>query len=130
MMVLLGLACLSAGVILKIYDSRKEAFPGHATARVVDLVRRDENGRFRSRYYPVLEYYAEGLLYKVIYPEGSYPAKWNVGEELKLLYEPADPETFQVVETGVRGRLPQYLQLGGTLLLMTGIVLFLCFASR
>lgn len=129
-MIVLGLAMLAAGVILKAVDREKEIYKGHARAKVVEHRRRDEDGRYRSRLYPVLEYYAEGMLYKVVYPHGSYPARWNIGKELNILYEPTDPEEYCIVEATFRYWLPQILQAGGILFLLIGVVSFIRFASR
>ena len=129
-LIVLGLVMLVAGVILKAVDREKEIYEGHATARVGELVRRDGDGRYRSRYYPVLEYYAEGMLYKVVYPSGAYPARWEVGKELNILYEPADPEKYCIVENSVRLVLPQILQTAGIAFLLLGVVSFIRFASR
>ena len=129
-MLVLGLGLLIAGIILKIVDEGKEVYDGHAKAKVVDLVVREENGRYRTRYYPVLEYYAQGMLFKVVYPEGSYPSRWDVGKELDILYEPSDPQEYVIVDKTVRLYLPQILQAAGIALLVIGVISFIRFASR
>ena len=129
-MILTGILLICAGLVLKALDQSREVYEGHARAKVVSLQRREEDGRYRSRFYPVLEYYAEGMLYKVVYPEGSFPSRWEIGKEVNILYEPSNPEVYQIQEQTMRSRLPQILWISGICLLLLGAVCFIRFASR
>ena len=116
---------------MKIYDKQKEIYSANTRALVVDLLRKDEDGRYRSRFYPVLEFYAGGILHKVVYPEGSYPSRMKVGQEIAIVFDPEDPENRYVIsENTLRSLLPQILQIAGAALILLGIALFIRFATR
>lgn len=156
-LIVIGLGLIAAGMILAVYDQSRELYRGHARARVVELARVEEDGRFRSRYYPVVEYYANGMLCKVtlahmggsdsyLHPFGNIltsglpgkksgmlsrrPGPWEIGYEVNILYDPANPEHIQVLPSNLRTNLPALLGGAGVILILTGVFSFLRFANR
>ena len=133
-LLLLGLACIAAGVILTLVLAERSALKGHTVARVVDLQLREDphagNKQFRHCFYPVLEYYADGKLYKQVYPKGSYPSVWKVNQAVKLDYDPEDPNIYALSDQSMRKRLPAVLSAAGILMVVTASMFFLRFATR
>ena len=129
-LLIIGLIMLAAGRILAQYDQGKELLKGKVTAKVVSLEERETEGPFRSRYYPVFEYYAKGSLHKVTYPYGSYPCHFSPGQEVRLAYDPEDPTVYRILEQSPRRALPQILTVGGMALLILAVFIFLRFAAR
>ena len=154
---MIGLGLIAAGMILAVYDRSRELYHGHARARVVELARVEEEGRYRNRYYPVVEYYANGMLCKVMvsdqdasdafrHPYRHYlqpglpsrrsfgrqgrPEAWEIGYEVNILYDPANPERIQVLPSNLRTNLPALMGGAGVVLVLTGVFSFLRFASR
>lgn len=103
---------------------------GRTNGKVVDLILIEGEGPYRNRYYPVVEYYAEGKLYKKQMNQGSYPSRWEIGQKIKVIYDPADPSRMRQDERGMIQYLPSLLYGGGAVLLIIGILLFTRFALR
>ena len=130
----LGLMMTAAGLILRYYYRRKEQLSGHTRGRVIDLILREVPGTgsasFSNRYYPVLEFYANGKLYKENYPYGAYPSNYQVGDEVKIDYDPEDPHEYEIRKEDIYSLLPTILYGGGILLTVAGALLFIVFATR
>ena len=130
LLVIAGIGMILAGMFLSETHSRGKTAFRRVKARVVDLLRREEEGRFRSRYYPVIEYYAGGRLVKTVFEEGSYPSRWQVGDEIFIEYSARHPEKCRRAQEGFRFILPGILWGGGVFLVMLGITAFIRFAVR
>lgn len=133
LMILGGLGSLICGLVLDEYRKRKEFYKGHTKAKVISLeVQEDPDATqgFRHSYYPVLEYYAEGKLYTQVHDEGSYPSRYKVGDEFFLAYDPEAPEYYMITEISFQRLLPRLLYMLGVLLLVSGTIIFICFAFR
>ena len=130
-LVVLGLISLGAGVLAAVYEREHKVFKGKATGRIVDLIQKEGDGPYRNRYHPVVEYYAEGKLYKKTLDEGAYPSKWEIGQKIPLLYDPSDPERVGEDERSLIVRyIPAFAYTAGIILLLTGIYVFIRFALR
>ena len=130
-LVILGIISLWAGVIISFYEKERRALKGKTTGRIVDLVMKEGEGPYRNKYYPVVEYYAEGKLYKVISLTGAYPSRWEIGQKIPLLYDPADPEMIREDSRPVLIRHLSALFYGaGIIMLLAGIYTFIRFAVR
>ena len=130
---LLGAACIIAGAIMRARRRAEREYEGETKAKVVDLLLREDplpSGGFRNKYYPVFQFYAGGKLCEKIYPFGAYPAAWTIGQSVDLEYDPADPSNFRIREPDLRQVLPTVLYMGGYVLVVIGIILFLFYALR
>ena len=76
----------------------------------------------------MFEFYANGKLYKVTSPKGWMPSRYQIGDKVKLNYDPKDPSVYRLAEKGGRQYLPQFLEAAGVLMLTVGVVLFINFA--
>ncbi len=134
-MVLLGIAGIGAGQFLLMRIRRKEELTGHTVAKVVKHVLRKSKGKaaamgYENRYYPVLEYYADGKLIKVIHKRTVIPGQMQVGTKVPIDYDPDHPEKYAVVSTDKEKVLSYGLYTGGAVMLVMGILAFLRFAVR
>ena len=132
---ILGGLAAGAGALLLAYTREKEVLKGHVQARVVELKLKEDrgvqqDGAFQNKYYPVFEFYTHGRLYKLTYPEGSYPSAFTVGQKVWLDYDPADPETFRIREEVKLQQWGRVLQAAGLALAVLGIFFFLRYAGR
>lgn len=125
-----GLICLAAAAAVRYYERGRMLLKGRTNGKVVDLILIEGEGPYRNRYYPVVEYYAEGKLYKKQMNQGSYPSRWEIGQKIKVIYDPADPSRMRQDERGMIQYLPSLLYGGGAVLLIIGIFLFTRFALR
>lgn len=134
-LIVLGLACVAAALAYNAYRKDRELLSAHVTAKVVDIVSMEDNHpgdnyRFSHRFHPVFEYYANGKLYKEIYPQGSMPGRWHTGEEVKLRYNPRDPSDYEIDSGERKENLPLMLEAAGIFFIVLGALLFISFASR
>lgn len=132
---ILGLLFLAVGIGCHLYENFKEPIKRRCTARVVALLLEEpkpgEQYRFyKNCYYPVLEYYAEGKLYKIRYPQGSYPSRFKLNQEVKIAYEKGQPEAFVMEKTSSLRLLAQWLYGVGVACLLAACIIFLIFAMR
>lgn len=134
-LVILGLLFLAAAAFCRFYFNYKETRRGRVTARVVDLLlqepERPEQARlYKNCYYPVLEFYANGKLYKIVHPEGSYPSAYRMHQELRLNYNKDDPEDYVIAKNTFRDVLPEIFSVLGVICIFAGCILFALFAAR
>lgn len=133
-LIVIGLAGIAAGLILREYYRQKKELKGHVTARVVDLVLQERpegmGRRFTNQYHPVLEYYAGGKLYKQIYPYGTWPSAWEINQQVSIDYNTDNPEEYEVSRSSARTKIAQLLYYAGIGVLTAGVLLFLSFARR
>ncbi len=134
-LIVLGLLFLLAGFLVKFWRNQKEELKAETTANVVELLLENPGthrrpGSFQNCYYPVLEYYVGGKLYRVRYPHGSYPSMYHVGQKLTLRYDPDHPLTYRIEERNPWKFFSFLLTGGGIVCLLTGFVIFLIFAHR
>ena len=129
---MMGFVCLLGGLIAGVYERKKNPMHAYADAKVVDLLLRkaDTQGPYMNHYYPVLEYYADGNLYKQVWPEGSYPSAWHVGQTVRICYRPDDPDDYTICRDVKKGRLPVYLSTAGMIFLGAAALVFIRFAVR
>lgn len=90
----MGLLFIVIGIlVMAVWNKRRQKAVMNATAHVADVERR-RNGKGNTYYYPVFEYYAGGLMRRVTSSFGSNPGRYQIGEEVELLYNPDKPEQF------------------------------------
>lgn len=133
-LVVVGLVFLAAGTAIRLYLNYKDPGKERVTARVVDLVLQEPKnekqvGRYKNCYYPVLEFYAEGKLYKIVHPEGSYPSAYRIHQELLLSYRKDDPEDYRIIKNTFQDILPELLSVLGVVCILAGCVVFALFAA-
>ena len=85
---------------------------------------------YQNCFYPVLEFYTGGKLYKIRYPEGSLPSRFTVGQKVRIDFDPENPADFVIADAGMHQYLPEIIAGAGILLFLLGILIFLRFAVR
>lgn len=134
-LLLLGFLCGAAGAALGWYRRSREMYRGHAEARVVELAIERKTGEaslseFRNRQVAVFEFYAGGKLIKVRDKSDVYPCPYYMNQRVRICYDPADPQQFQIEERSVLQLAEKLLQLACAGLILAGAVAFLMYASR
>jgi hypothetical protein len=66
------------------------------TGTVVQLEESDDSEGGCCVYSPVIEFEANGQTYSFEGDNASYPPAYEVGEEVSILYDPANPDTAQI----------------------------------
>ncbi len=129
-----GMLLTAAGFILSQVYKRRETLKGHAAARVVELLLEKnplaKTDDYQNCFYPVLEFYTGGKLYKIRYPEGSLPSRFTVGQKVRIDFDPENPADFVIADAGMHQYLPEIIAGAGILLFLLGILIFLRFAVR
>lgn len=76
------------------------------TGRVVRLEESSDSDGGCCVYSPVIEFKANGQTYSFESSNASYPPAYDVGEEVKVIYHPNDPNTAQINKWTERWLLP------------------------
>ncbi len=129
---LIGIAAAVAGAVWKRRQTSREIYKGHTTGRVVELhLLPDRSGRsgYHDCYYPVVEYYAQGLLFRSELSEGSWPSRYAVNDEVAVCFDPADPDLWEIEEKKKTSYLPDLLSAAGYLLILVSVICMLAYTS-
>lgn len=81
-------------------------------------------------YYPVVTYYANGMLYRERCRKGANPPEYGVGQKVTVYYEERHPENFELNAEGVHTHLARTLYYCGFVCCCIGGIFFLLFATR
>lgn len=100
LVLLVGVIFLAVGIFILVKNNRlaKECTE-KAVAKVVDMeteINTDTDSASPYYYYPVVEYEAGGKKVTVRMDSGSSTPEYNLGEEVKILYNPNNVEEFIV----------------------------------
>jgi Protein of unknown function (DUF3592) len=129
---MIGLAVLIYGAVSAVKQSRELARQVGATGTVVDLVKRVFNPGSSGVYCPVVEFTtAAGHPVRFESQFGTMPATHQVGQTVKVRYEPSDPQKAEVDSATSRWFVPGctigmglgFMVLGGSLFLIGILVL-------
>lgn len=124
--IFIGVVLVLGTAVFRYYFQGKEKYQGRADGQVVDLVmdKPDEEGEragIHHYYYPVIAYYANGLLFKERYEKGSNPSEFRMNQHLKICFN---------LEKDPRSYLLTAVYLLGFLFCIAGGITFLLFATR
>ena len=76
------------------------------TGTVVSLEESDSSDGGCCVYSPVIEFISNGQTFSFEGENASYPPAYEVGEEVQVLYDPADPNTAQINKWSERWLFP------------------------
>ncbi len=130
--VILGILLLVISYGLKFYLKQNEEFHGHTRAKVTDLVLRpnpDQNSAYRDCYFPIIEYYAGGKLYRQEYEIGSWPSTFQINDEISIDYDIADPNVWHISPKHIMSHVPYILNMVGRFLIIVSIGFMLLFTT-
>ncbi len=132
---ILGGVFAAASLYVRYKIQKQERYQGHTEARVVDLVTENREGafslsQFGNRQAAVLEYYAEGKLYKVTDETDAYPCPFHLGQRLSICYNTENPKEYVIVRRDFWRCLRMVFAAGGILLVLAGCAVFLIYAQR
>lgn len=126
----MGFIFLAAGVgmgvicLVTLARTRRFLAQAHETpAQVVGNHSRHHNRK--HTYYPVLRYQTqEGTSHEVVSPVGSNPPRYREGEQVTILYNPANPQQVRINNFLNLWLMPLLFGvLGGAFLLVGGLAL-------
>lgn len=133
-LIIFGIILFAGGIGCQFYLNYKETLKGRATARVVELLLQEPEKKgiwpYKNCYYPVFEYYAEGKLHKVTYPEGAYPSSFKINQEIKLKYNKSDPLDYQIMEKNTLRMVADTIYVSGVICIAAGCIIFVIFSLR
>lgn len=134
-LIILGMLLLAGGLGCRFYLGQRDSMKGRTVAKVVELLLQEPAQRerpmyYKNCYYPVFEYYAEGKLYKVTYPHGSYPSAFRINQEVKLCYNKENPQEYEIQGTNTLKIVSDALYGAGVVCILTGCIIFVIFALR
>ena len=131
-MLIVGSGLLILGTVLKRLSERRDHGLGKAKGIVVSLVLKDSGSDtfYKNSYYPVIEYFVKGKLYRSVYPVGAYPSEYKEGDHIYIAYDLKDPEKIRAASPRLKDQVPFILYLAGTGLLALSALVFIRFALR
>ncbi|MCD8105247.1 MAG: DUF3592 domain-containing protein [Lachnospiraceae bacterium] len=133
-LVILGLIADVAGLIVKIYSAYIRPYEGYSEAEVVDIIsmERDRNAesRYRNRQVAVFQFFADGKLVKIVDREDAYPCPYELGQRVRLCYDPENPEKYVVLHGEKMRYRAIALNAVGAILILAGVLMFLAYAMR
>lgn len=125
----------AASAVSRAYEEEKQRYKGKATGTVEEIVAGspDKAGAaagIHDYYYPVIAYYANGLLYKERYRKGGNPCPYTLNQKFAIRYDEKDPSNFRIVKQSNLNKLSELLHYAGMICCIGGGVIFLMFAMR
>ncbi|MGN0354812.1 MAG: DUF3592 domain-containing protein [Muricoprocola sp.] len=131
----LGALMVLLGRMWRLKLKHEEVYHGEAVGTVTEIVpgEPDEEGiraGIHDYYYPVVTYYAKGLLHKVRSEQGSNPCKYQVNQKVEIRYDEDKTYHFVITESTRAHKMSDLLYYGGLFVCCIGGFLFLLFATR
>lgn len=126
-----GIIFIIVGVILfRVKKKNEKCCTADTTGVVVDLIKKrhtmpDEYGAYRSAWYPVIEYEANGIKVRKTASTGSNPSRYQVGEYVDLKYDPQNVEHYVLKEDHTLFVLQIIFSIIGVVLLIITFLLVL-----
>lgn len=135
LLIILGLILMAVGVGCRLWQSYQDPNRARVTAKVVDLILKEPEKGDASRsnknfYYPVFEYFAEGRLYKITHPEGSYPSAYRLNQEVALFYDTKDPSHYEIAVIRMPELVAEICSLLGIISVLAGCIIFAFFSLQ
>ena len=90
---------------------------------------RKHRSEFHDLHYAVIEFFAGGRLYSVKSPESRFPRVYYIGQKLQILYQPDDPEDYEILQRGIWYQGSRICNAASLLLIVAGLLCFF-FAAR
>ena len=131
----IGVFFIVAGAIYRAYQDNKERYKGKAIGTVVDIMAGtpDEEGMsagVHDYFYPIIAYYANGLLFKERYRKGSNPCSFHLNQKLPIQYNLKRPDHFIIKAKGEVNHIATILYFAGLLFCASGGISFILYAMR
>ena len=131
----LGGALVLAGYLWQAALESRQRYRGKTTGVVAEIVagEPDAFGRqagIHDYYFPVITYYAEGILYREKYEKGSNPSRYSVNEKVEIRYNERHPQEFEVYTGDRNMELAKMMYYAGLFCCCVGGIFFLIFATR
>ena len=116
------------GVLLLLIRSKRKANCTSVTkGTVTDIVKRtgiyDKEYGYSTLWHPVFEYTVDGVKYVKESNYGTTKAKFGIGQELEILYNPDNNNEYYVKEENGPKTLGVIFTIVGSILLVAGIIL-------
>lgn len=133
--ILLGALMILLGKLWGFRIDLTEEYRGRAAGVVAEIVAGTPDAAgiragIHDYYYPVIAYYANGLLYRETCSQGSNPCEFSLNEKVTVCYDIQDPRRFKIQQNEKYRVLSQALYYGGFFFCCLGGIFFLLFATR
>lgn len=134
-LIVFGAICMAVGGLFTHYRKNKEDFRGRAEATVVEIVADEPDSRGKEKgihdyFYPVMAYYADGILIRQRFREGGNPCKFRINQRVNVRYKLSNPENFVLDEKNSAKQAGKILYYAGLALVVAGGAVFMMFANR
>ena len=133
--IVLGGLLVLAGYLWQIGIESRHRYKGKTDGVVAEIVagEPDSFGRqagIHDYYFPVITYYADGILYREQYDKGSNPSQYSVNEKVEIRYNERKPQEFEVYTGEKNMELAKVMYYAGLCCCCIGGIFFLIFATR
>ena len=133
--IILGGILVLAGYLWQIAMESRYHCKGKATGVVAEIVagEPDSFGRqagIHDYFFPVITYYAEGILYREQYTKGSNPCQYSINEKVNIRYNEKNPAEYEIDTGDKRMELAKMMYYAGFCCCCLGGIFFLIFATR
>lgn len=131
----LGGILVLAGYLWLFAIEERQKYKGKTTGVVAEIVA-DEPDAFGRQagvhdyFYPVITYYAEGILHRERYGKGSNPCQYSINERVKIRYNERKPAEFELYTEDKAAELAKMMYYAGFACCCIGGIFFLIFATR
>ena len=131
----LGGLLVLAGYFWLLSIEGRQKYKGKTTGVVAEIVagEPDTFGRqagIHDYFYPVITFYADGILHREQYAKGSNPSQYSLNEKVKIRYNERKPAEFELYTEDKRTELAKIMYYAGFLCCCIGGIFFLIFATR
>ena len=131
----LGALLVLAGYLWQVGIESRHRYKGRTTGVVAEIVagEPDTFGRqagIHDYYFPVLTYYADGILYREQYEKGSNPSRYGVNDKVEIRYNERHPQEFELYTKEKNTELAKMMYYAGLVCCCIGGIFFLIFATR
>ncbi|MEI3139334.1 MAG: DUF3592 domain-containing protein [Lachnospiraceae bacterium] len=130
----LGGLLVLAGYFWLLCSEGRQKYKGKTTGVVAGVRGEpDSFGRqagIHDYFYAVITFYADGILERERYAEGSNPCLYMVNEEVQIPYNERKPEEFELYKSDKRAELTSRIYSAGFLCCCIGGIFFIIFANE
>lgn len=128
-LIIVGMVIIAAGFFIA-SNKKKEVerctaqTTGIVTSNKVEKIKKKSRKRTTTSkiYRPVFTYEVDGISYEGIGENGQNPPKYQVGDEIKVHYDPDDPKTYYVTDTSRTTRISMSI-CGGVFTIVGAVML-------
>ncbi|NBH71634.1 DUF3592 domain-containing protein [Clostridiaceae bacterium] len=120
----IGAVFVIAGCVFWRIEAVKQAYTGQGEAIVTSIEKRHNSSAHSNYYYPQLKIEVEGKQYFLTSAIGTRDQKYQVGQSVKVKYNPDNPRQFQIQGEQGWSILKSVFLLMGSALIIAAVICF------